>query len=203
MRHLEAAAAGLSPTPTLDVHRSPFFLYPDLPRFKNSDAHVAEKEWPGPWPLRWGKRVDLLYGQAATQNIGDLGRSVGYNFNFDAISSNTFDSHRALLWAEAQGKGLEYGKVLARKYFEEGQVLSDHAVLAAAAAEVGIREDEALAFLASDVMTAEVVERYDSVHREGITSIPVFIFEVAGKTASVHGSASQAQFTDVLRKILA
>lgn len=182
------------------MRRSPFFLYPDLPRFNSSEASSIEKGWTGPWPLKWGDRVDLLYGPAATRHIAELGKSVGYNFNFDAISSNTFDSHRALLWAEEQGRGVEYGKILARKYFEEGQALSDHAVLSAAAGEVGLSENRALSFLATDGKSDEVKSRYEAIRGQGITSIPVFILESDRQKKTVHGSASQVQFTDALRQ---
>jgi predicted DsbA family dithiol-disulfide isomerase len=187
----------------LDVRRSPFFLYPELPRFNNSEASTIEKQWSGPWPLKWGDRLDVLYSPSARRQIADLGKSVGYNFNFDAISSNTFDSHRALLWAEEKGLGVEYGKILARKYFEEGQALSDHTVLSSAAGEVGLSENEALAFLATAGKAEEVKRRYEAIRKQGITSIPVFMLEADGETTVVHGSASQVQFQNALRKFVA
>eukprot|EP00746_Dinoflagellata_sp_MGD_P017727 gnl/MRDRNA2_/MRDRNA2_140897_c0_seq1.p1 gnl/MRDRNA2_/MRDRNA2_140897_c0~~gnl/MRDRNA2_/MRDRNA2_140897_c0_seq1.p1 ORF type:complete len:173 (+),score=39.32 gnl/MRDRNA2_/MRDRNA2_140897_c0_seq1:307-825(+) len=166
------------------------------------NANLTNEDWKGPWPLKWGQRVDQLYGPAVTKNIKDLGKSVGYNFNFEAVSSNTFDSHRALLWAEAQGVGVEYGKALARRYFEEGQILSDHNILVACAGEVGLAEDEARRFLASDGMAADVLERYEAVKRQGISSIPLFVLEIDGRQKAVHGSASSKEFESVIRQLL-
>lgn len=166
------------------------------------NANSTNEGWRGPWPLKWGKRVDQLYGPGVTKNIRDLGKSVGYNFNFEVVSSNTFDSHRALLWAEGQGVGVEYGKALARRYFEEGQILSDHNILVACAGEVGLPEDEARSFLATDGLAAEVLERYEAVKREGINSIPVFVLKIDGKQKAVHGSASSQEFESVIRQLL-
>lgn len=184
------------------MRRFPFFLYPELPRLTTENANTTNEAWQGPWPLKWGKRVDQLYGPATTNHIKELGKSVGYNFNFEVVSSNTFDSHRALLWAESQGLGVEYGKALARRYFEEGQILSDHSILVACAGEVGLSEDEARSFLGTDGFAAEVSKRYEAVKKQGITSIPVFILEIDGRSKTVHGSASSKDFESVMRHLL-
>ena len=68
-----------------------------------SVARVAACAMRRNYPLPWGERLDALYGPGARPGLERLGRSVGFKFNFSAPGSNTFDSHRLLLWAEDQG----------------------------------------------------------------------------------------------------
>lgn len=187
----------------LDIRRSPFFLYSDLPKLGGETADQDAEQWCGSYPLRWGERLDQLYGRGAKGNIGQLGKSVGYNFNFDVVGSNTFDSHRMLLWAEDKDVGVSYGKVLARKYFEESQLLSDHDVLVATAVEVGLDAAEAQAFLQTDGKAQEVRSKYEAVRRAGVSSIPVFLFEgPQGRNETVHGSSSVKEFAATLERLL-
>lgn len=201
LKHLEAAAAEL-PGLSLDVRRLPFFLYPDLPRLSGSQAMADAERWRGGYPLKWGERLDQLYGPGAKPGLRELGQSVGYNFDFDVVGSNTFDSYRMLLWAEDNDVGMDYGKSLARRYFEERQMLSDHGMLVEAAKEVGLDEADARAFLDSDGKAEEVRTRYSEVKRSGLTSIPLFLLELGGRKASIHGSASVADFASALHDLM-
>lgn len=176
-----------------EVRRSPFFLYPDLP---------ATESDPRPqYPLPWGERLDALYGPGARSNLARLGGSVGFRFNFSAPGSSTFDSHRLMMWAEEQGKGVEFGKATARAYFEDAKPLADHDVLAQCAEEVGVQG-------AVDVLKGawgrdRVIEAVRFAQRLGIRSIPVFLFEHdGGFQRTVDGSADAATFATVFRDIL-
>lgn len=176
-----------------EVRRSPFFLYPDLP--------ATEKDPKPSYPLPWGERLDMLYGPSAQNNIARLGKSVGFGFNFSVPGSNTFDSHRLLLWAEEQGKGIEFGKAIAHAYFEQAKPLADHNMLLECAHEVGVEG-------AADVLNGawgrdRVAEGVAFAQRLGIRSIPVFLFaHDTGFERAVHGSADVASFAAVFQDVL-
>lgn len=176
------------------MKRSPFFLYPDLPRDPSTDR-------PPPYPLPWGERLDALYGPGVKEQIRRLGAAVGYRFNFAAPGSNTLDSHRLLLWAERQGRGPAFGKALAHAYFEEAQPLADHDVLTACAESAGLPAAEARAVLEDDTRERDAVDAALRFAAEsGIRSIPVFLFNDS-RAGPVHGSASVAQFEDALQAL--
>jgi len=195
LSNLEKAAERF-PDVQYEVWRRPFFLYSDLPA-KASDPTPE-------YPLAWGPRLDALYGPGARGSIERLGAAAGYNFNFSAEGSSTFDSHRILLWSETKGVGVPMGKALARRYFEEGKRLADHSVLLSAVEEVGLTREEAAGVLESDQFRQEVRQAVARSRAEGISSIPVFIFSSeSGKSAVVQGSASPADFVRVFEQAAA
>ena len=63
---------------------------------------------------------------------------------------NTRDSHRLILWAQAEGKAPQMKQRLMDLYFTEGGDLSDREVLVKAAADIGLNADDIRAKLASD-----------------------------------------------------
>mmetsp|Transcript_5992 Transcript_5992/g.14291 ORF Transcript_5992/g.14291 Transcript_5992/m.14291 type:complete len:101 (-) Transcript_5992:361-663(-) len=96
------------------------------------------------------------------------------------------------------------GKALARRYFEEGQRLADHATLLSAVEEVGLSREEASAVLESDEFRQEVHQALAASRAEGISSIPVFIFSSeSGRSAVVRGSASPEEFVRVFEQAAA
>lgn len=169
----------------LKLKRRPFFLYP-------GGRHEI---------INWGNRLDALY-PGGRQTILALGDKAGFAFNMDAPLSDTMDSHRLYLWAEAQGKGEDLAQCIGREYFERAQPLADRDMLCACAREVGLDEAEARAYLTGEGGVAEVRESVEQNLRLGIHSIPVFIFRSAGYETVVRGSADVSTFGRVLDAIL-
>ena len=81
--------------------------------------------------------------KAVTGTLRDYGDQLGIQFNFDKIklSPNTLDSHRLIRWAGTAGCQNEMVDVLFRLYFTDGEDIGSHAVLIAAANEVGMDTD--------------------------------------------------------------
>jgi len=88
---------------------------------------------------------------------------------------NTFDAHRLLYWAEAEGKQHALKMALLEAYFTEGRNPSDHAVLAEVAAKVGLDAKRARSILASDEFAQQVRERERFYHGQGIHAVPSVI----------------------------
>ncbi len=94
-----------------------------------------------------------------------------------AISANTFDAHRALKFARKENKERELEMSLYRAYFTDGLDVSDRAVLAQCAAEVGIDREAMEAYLSSDEGVDEVTQELSGAFERGITGVPAFVFE--------------------------
>ena len=95
---------------------------------------------------------------AVRENIRVRGEALGFTFNMDKRGRiyNTFNAHRLLHWAEAEGKQMALKKALLTAYFTDGENPSDTALLVRVAASVGLDADRAQAILDSDEFAAEV-----------------------------------------------
>jgi predicted DsbA family dithiol-disulfide isomerase len=94
--------------------------------------------------------------------------------------ANTFDAHRLLAWAlRTAGAPTQCAlkKALLRAYFTDGLVITDHAVLADLAAEVGLDRQLAEEVLATDAEAATVRDEEAEAHRQGIAAVPTFVVE--------------------------
>jgi predicted DsbA family dithiol-disulfide isomerase len=102
---------------------------------------------------------------------------AGLDLHFDLIrrTPNTLDAHRLIRWAGAVGVQTPLVGQLFRRYFREGEDISDPDVLAAAATAAGMDEPLVLRLLASDA-DVEEVRAEDAAFREmGVTGVPTFI----------------------------
>ncbi|MEY4269845.1 MAG: hypothetical protein RLZZ58_1061 [Pseudomonadota bacterium] len=167
IRALEAALARLDDriAATISVH--PFELNPDMAREgENVGEHIARKYGRAPGE-----------GSAARDAIKARATEVGFAMNTDRDSRiwNTFDCHRLLHWAGAQGQQLALKHALFAAHFTEGRDLGDPAVLVDAAAAAGLDREAACAILASDAHASTVRAEEAYWRREGISAVPTFI----------------------------
>lgn len=99
-----------------------------------------------------------------------LGVEDGLELNFArAVFTNTFDAHRILAQASAQGWGERMAGRLYRAYFTDGLNIADHGTLSRLATETGVVTD--------DNGAAELRVELDRVRQLGIQAPPVFRFE--------------------------
>ena len=100
----------------------------------------------------------------------------GLEFRFDlARGGNTFDAHRLLHLAADHGLQDALKERLMRAYLTEGELIADHAVLAAPGPEAGVPEDEARDVLDSERYAAEVREDERTARGLGISAVPFFV----------------------------
>jgi predicted DsbA family dithiol-disulfide isomerase len=112
-----------------------------------------------------------------------------------AQPSNTFDAHRLIALATAQGRGGAMSERLFRAYFSEGQLLSDHATLETLGTEAGVRDVAAL--WDDDAFSDDVRDDEYTAHELGITGVPTLLFD--GKFMVV-GAQGSDQILDVLTR---
>jgi predicted DsbA family dithiol-disulfide isomerase len=110
-------------------------------------------------------------GAELDANVAHAGRAVGLEFRHDRMlrTPNTIAAHRLIRWA-----GEPIVEPLFQAYFQDGQDIGDHAVLAAIAASIGL---DAGAFLASDEGDAEVRAEDAHFRRIGINGVPSFALD--------------------------
>jgi len=168
----------------------PFQLNPDMPAEGMARAdYIATK---------FG---DSGHSRRIHQTIAEAGTTVGINFAFDKIkrSPNTRNAHRLIRYATKQGAGSEVVTRLFEGYFLQGRDVGDLATLAAIAAEAGLDEREARAFLAGDSERDEIVAEDRNARRLGVNAVPCFIF--AGQYA-ISGAQEPEFFLPVFDLVL-
>ena len=154
----------------VDIVWRPFQLDPRAPTTPTPVADAYARKFGGPDEA--ASIIDRVTSVAAAE---------GLDFRLDiAQRANTFDAHRLLWWAQHEGppgrqSALE--EQLMRSYFTQGEAVSDHEVLARAAARAGLDAADAADFLASDKGTAEVRAELVEGPERGVTAVPTFVFE--------------------------
>lgn len=160
------------------VQWHPFELNPQMPP-EGEDArdHIMRK-----------------YGVSAEQSRANSGKmaaiadALGFTFNRgpDFRMRNSFDAHRLLSWAGAleapeqeTATGVQTALKLAlfRAHFTDNRDVSDHGVLGAVAASVGLDQTRAAAILAGEDFGDMV--RTEQAHwtDQNVTGVPAFILD--------------------------
>ncbi|PZG18158.1 disulfide bond formation protein DsbA [Nonomuraea aridisoli] len=110
-----------------------------------------------------------------------VGAGEGIEFRFDrAPAVNTFTAHR-LLWLALREYGAEAQAALATAlfdaYFRDGVNIADHTRLTEPAERAGLDGDRARHLLGSEEGSTEVREQVAAARREGVTTVPRFVFD--------------------------
>lgn len=177
-RRFEAALPAYEHRDEVRVTWRSFELDPSAPSEREHDGatHLAEK---------YGTTRDEAV--AMQQRMTDAAAGDGLEFRFDiARGGNTFDAHRLLHLGAAHGAQDALKERLMRAYLTEGELISDHAVLARLGVETGLPEDEVRDTLATDRFAAEVREDESTAHRIGIQAVPFFVVDRAVGASGAH-----------------
>ncbi len=192
---LEQALARVQPDVAAQLHFQPFELNPQMgPEGQDITEHLTQK-----------------YGSTAEQQaqiretIRQRGAEAGFVFKAEGRGRiwNTFDAHRLLTWAAAEGQpGQQHAlkKALLEAYHGRAQSPADPAVLLACAEAAGLDVTRAAAVLASDAFADEVREREQFFTGHGIHSVPAVIIN---DRHLISGGQPSAVFEQALRQIAA
>ncbi len=167
LKSLEQALARLSDEVSVELHFQPFELNPQMPaEGQDITEHLTQKY--GSTPEQAGRNREM---------IRERGAEVGFIFDMTKRGRiyNTFDAHRLLHWAQAEGKQHALKMALFDAYFTDGGNPSDHAVLIEIASHVGLDADRAKEILASDEYAREVREQEQHYLSQGIHAVPSVI----------------------------
>ncbi|WP_296243548.1 MULTISPECIES: DsbA family protein [unclassified Psychrobacter] len=175
-----------------EIHWHPFELNPNMPSTgQNMREHITEK---------YGSSKEE--SDSSRARITEAGAEVGFEFNFndELRMHNTFNLHQLLHWADQQQPSVAHDlkQALFTAHFTDGRNLSDDAVLADIAAEVGLNRKEALAVLEDQRFAKEVRAEEQHWQQQGIQSVPAIIFN---ERHLVSGAQGVDNYVNILEQL--
>jgi predicted DsbA family dithiol-disulfide isomerase len=167
-RNLDKALEIAGPDLRMKIAWRPFELNPGMPK-EGMDRREYRSRKFGSW----------AHSQALDAQVAEAGKLAGLTLRHDlmARTPNTFNAHRLIWLAGKEGVQDWMVEALFRAYFTEGRDVGDTTVLIDIAAEVGIAEDRARAFLESSEATGEIRLEIERAQAGGFSSVPTFILD--------------------------
>jgi len=191
LNSLEIALARLGDQVPVELHLQPFELNPTLPpEGDDTVAYLSRKYGIGP--------EQIARNQAA---IRERGAAVGFAFGERARVWNTFDAHRLLAFAAAEGPpGAAHAlkHALLRAYHGEGRNPGAPEVLRELAAQAGLDAARAEAVITGDAYAEQVREAERRWQQLGIHSVPSVVID--GRHL-IQGGQPPEVFEQALRQI--
>ncbi|KMZ64035.1 DSBA oxidoreductase family protein [Zostera marina] len=146
-----------------EVRYHPFFLNTSAPK------EGVKKS------VYWKQKFGAKNSEHMESRMGQIFRSLGYEYDLNGLTGNSLDSHRLIQFAGKQGYDKQnlVVKELLINYFIEGKYIGDKQVLLDAAAKVGI---EGASELLDDPMKG-VKEVDDDLRKysANISGVPYFV----------------------------
>lgn len=149
---------------------TPFQLYPDIQPEGVPYSHHMKK---------------ILGSQNAIDDtertLIELGKRENIEFDFASIKTepNSLDAQRTVYWAAQDKEGTQdklIGELFSR-FFEQGQNIGDHAVLADAAGSVGMRRDVIDKLLQTPIDRDTIKQDCAHAYSIGVRGVPSFIID--------------------------
>ncbi len=133
-------------------------------------------------------------------NMTKTGADVGFEFHFadDMRMHNTFNVHQLLHWADQLGHMHALKLALFTAHFTNRRNLSDIAVLADVAAEVGLERAEALLVLEDQRFASDVRDAEQYWQDQGIRGVPAIVFN---NRHLVSGAQGVENYTRILEQL--
>lgn len=170
-RRLQAALARFPQRDDIRVEWRSFQLQPQLV----TDASRRINEY-----LAATKGMPLAQVEQMQARVQEMGAGEGIAFAMDrVVVANTFNAHRLLQWAQAEGRGDAMKERLMRAYFEEGANVDDADTLRALAVEAGLDSAQAATLLAGDGFADEVRRDIAEARQQRISGVPFFVLDRA------------------------
>ena len=185
-RRLEKALSAFGHKDEVTIRHRAFQLQPDAKDVLPTSELLASKYQVSP------EQVKQM--QANVCAVAD-GEGLCYNLD-EALSGNTFDAHRLLLWAATINKQDELLEAMFSSYFEKSRPLFSHSDLVAVAISVGIDADLADDILRSDQYADEVVTDRNLASQLGATGVPFFVVDMK---YGISGAQPLEAFTQTLQ----
>jgi predicted DsbA family dithiol-disulfide isomerase len=135
--------------------------------------------------------------EAMAAQVTALAAGEGLRYDYDITTfGNTFDAHRILHLAKANGLGNEAHERLLKANLTEGASL-DHETLVTLAEEIGLSAAEARRTLVEEKFTDEINADIREAQQLGATGVPFFVLD---RRYGVPGAQSAEIFTQALNQ---
>jgi predicted DsbA family dithiol-disulfide isomerase len=175
-RHLETALQAF-PAGSVEIRWRSFELDPTLP----ADAGSADEE------LARRRGLTVAEARAMHEETERMGAEIGIRFDFSrARRGNTFDAHRVLHMAHAEGRQVAVMDRLFAGYFGEGEPIGDRSALARIAGRAGLDGTAVADMLAGDGYAVDVRADEREAAELGITAVPFFVIDKRFGLAGAH-----------------
>jgi len=173
-----------------EIRWHPFELNPQLPPEGQSITENFQNKYNSP-PEKTKETVQMY---------ADIGAQLGFEFNLgdDSKMHNSFNLHQLLYWAGEQERKNDLEMALFTAHFTNGREMSDIAVLADVAGEIGLDRAEALAVLEDQRFASAVREEQKFWIEQGITGVPAVVFD---RQHLVTGAQGVENFTSILNQL--
>lgn len=150
------------------------------------------------------KEQVMQMSQGMKANFDRVG--LPFNFSEKGVTGNTFNSHRLIAYAGAQGSDVQDKVVesLFNSYFNQERFLNDPKVLVEAAMAGGMDEAKAIAFVENEGEFAQETEDELQVGRQlQVRGVPYFVItnEASGKKTAMSGAQPPEEFEKVFKQL--
>jgi predicted DsbA family dithiol-disulfide isomerase len=177
----------------IEVHLQPFELNPAMgPEGEDASKYLSEKYGLSPEQLAFNRA-----------RIAERGAAEGFAFGTRSHVWNTFDAHRLLFWAGAEGPAgaqLALKRALLKAYHGDGLNISSADVLVELAVGAGLPEARAREVLERGEFAEQVRQAEQFWQGIGIHSVPAVIVD---RKHLISGGQPSAVFEQALRQIAA
>jgi predicted DsbA family dithiol-disulfide isomerase len=177
----------------VEVYLQPFELNPTMgPEGADAAQYLSEK---------YGLSPEQLTANRA--RIAERGAAEGFEFGTRSHVWNTFDAHRLLFWAGAEGPAgaqLALKRALLKAYHGDGRNIGSAEVLVELAATAGLPAERAREVLERGEFADEVRQAERFWQELGIHSVPAVIVD---RKHLISGGQPSAVFEQALRQIAA
>ena len=173
-----------------EIRWHPFELNPQLPPEGQSITENFQQKYDSP-PEKTRETMEMY---------AEIGAQLGFEFNLDDDSKmhNSFNLHQMLHWADQQGRKSDLEMALFAAHFTDGRDMSDIAVLAEVAEEIGLDRSEALAVLEDQRFASAVRDQQKFWIEQGISGVPAVVFD---KQHLVTGAQGVDNFTRIVNQL--
>jgi len=187
-RKFEAALEQFEHKDKIEIEWHSFELDPNLQNSTESPAQYLADRYSR--PVEWAMEMQ--------ENVSKTASEAGLQFNLDhSVIANSFDAHRLIQMAKADGLGDAVEEALFKAHFTDGKDISDHSELESIGASIGLDAFAVQTMLQGTDFSTEVRRDEQIATQIGINSVPFFIFN---QKLAVSGAQAPETFLGAMRQ---
>jgi protein disulfide-isomerase len=169
-RHFEAAMKEFSHAGKIQIEWKSFQLDATIPKM---EERVDVYQY-----LTDKKGMSLEQSKAMHENVVQMAKNAGLNFNFDrAIVGNSKDAHRLIQFSKTKGVGDEAEEALFKAYFTDGKNMANIYDLIEIGTSIGLDAVELKSIFESDAFAYEMNQDIQEAQNIGVQGVPFFVFD--------------------------
>jgi predicted DsbA family dithiol-disulfide isomerase len=187
-RRFESALSRFEHASDIEVEWRSFQLNPDQPKGSRErhDEALARK---------LGATLEQIHEMDA--RVTSLAAAEGLDYHFETYRVvNTFDAHRVMHLAKAQGLGTEAHERLLRAQLVEGEILEEAPTLVRLMTEIGVPATDTERVLATDAYADDVRADIALAAAFGANGVPFFVID---RRYGVSGAQPAELFLEALQ----